>query len=443
MGGAAVAGFLVSLSLILAIGAQNAFVLRQGLRREHVGAVVLVCALSDAVLIVAGVAGFGALSARLPWLGEAMRLGGAAFLLVYGALRFRAALRGGAALVPAATAPAPLARVLGTVLLLTWANPHVYLDTLMLIGSISAQYAPYGAAFGAGAVAGFGGVLRGSGLWRAAACAGLRPARCLGRAGGRRGADDVGDCGRADRAGLKPDAASGHLGPMSAAPVPVASRPVEGILWMLASGLCFVAVNGIVRYLGTDLPAAQSAFLRFAWGVLFLLPTLGGVLRQGLPPGTGPLFLGRGVVHGFAVIFWFYAMARLPVAEVTAIGYLNPVIVTVGAVVFFGERLALRRILAIVVALLGALIVLRPGLREILPGHLAQLCAASLLCRVLPVRQAAECDGRGGGGGGDAVAGGDGGAGPLCLGGLGAGRLGATGLAGAGRGLCDGRRITA
>jgi L-lysine exporter family protein LysE/ArgO len=152
MGGAAVSGFLVSLSLILAIGAQNAFVLRQGLRREHVGAVVLVCALSDAVLIVAGVAGFGTLSARLPWLGEAMRLGGAAFLLVYGALRFRAALRGGAALVPAAAAPAPLSRVLGTVLLLTWANPHVYLDTLMLIGSISAQYAPYGAAFGAGVV---------------------------------------------------------------------------------------------------------------------------------------------------------------------------------------------------------------------------------------------------------------------------------------------------
>jgi L-lysine exporter family protein LysE/ArgO len=152
MGGAAVSGFLVSLSLILAIGAQNAFVLRQGLRREHVGAVVLVCALSDAVLIVAGVAGFGTLSARLPWLGEAMRLGGAAFLLVYGALRFRAALRGGAALVPAAAAPAPPSRVLGTVLLLTWANPHVYLDTLMLIGSISAQYAPYGAAFGAGAV---------------------------------------------------------------------------------------------------------------------------------------------------------------------------------------------------------------------------------------------------------------------------------------------------
>lgn len=149
---ALVSGFLVSLSLILAIGAQNAFVLRQGLRREHVGAVVLACALSDAVLIAAGVAGFGTLTMQLPWIGAAMRYGGAAFLIVYGALRFREAARGGAALLPAATAAAPLGRVLATCLLLTWANPHVYLDTLVLIGSISAQYAPHGLAFGAGAM---------------------------------------------------------------------------------------------------------------------------------------------------------------------------------------------------------------------------------------------------------------------------------------------------
>ena len=153
MGAAAVAGFLVSLSLILAIGAQNAFVLRQGIRREHVGAVVFACAASDALLIGAGVAGFGAVSAGWPGLGGVLRLGGAGFLAVYGALRFRAALRGGAALVPAATPPAPLGRVVAGCLLLTWGNPHVYLDTLVLIGSVSAQYAPHGAAFGAGAAA--------------------------------------------------------------------------------------------------------------------------------------------------------------------------------------------------------------------------------------------------------------------------------------------------
>jgi len=155
-----------------------------------------------------------------------------------------------------------------------------------------------------------------------------------------------------------------------------AGRPVEGVLWMLATGLCFVAVTGIVRYLGTDLPAAQSAFVRFGWGVVFLLPSLVAVLRQGVPQGTLALFGWRGVVHTAAVVLWFHAMARIPVAEVTAIGYLNPVLVTLGAALFFGEALALRRILAVVVALGGALIVIRPGLREVTDGHLAQLGAA-------------------------------------------------------------------
>jgi len=149
---AALAGFLTGLSLIAAIGAQNAFVLRQGLRREHVAMVVLICAVSDAVLIVVGVAGFGALSAAHPWVLSAMLWGGVAFLTVYGALRFRTAWRGGAALQPARDAPVPLARVVLICLTLTWANPHVYLDTVALLGAISAQYAPAERAFGAGAV---------------------------------------------------------------------------------------------------------------------------------------------------------------------------------------------------------------------------------------------------------------------------------------------------
>lgn len=155
-----------------------------------------------------------------------------------------------------------------------------------------------------------------------------------------------------------------------------AMRPVQGVMWMLASGASFVAVNGLVRWLGTDLPAPQSAFIRFACGLLFLLPTLVPLLRQGFAPGMLRLHIGRGAVHTLAVMLWFFAMARLPVAEVTAIGYLNPVLVTLGAVVFFGERLALRRILAVLVAIGGALIILRPGLRELGPGHLAQVGAA-------------------------------------------------------------------
>jgi L-lysine exporter family protein LysE/ArgO len=151
---AAVQGYLVAVSLILAIGAQNAFVLRQGLQREHVAAVVAVCAISDAVLIAAGVAGFGALDAMVPWLGETMRWAGVAFLLVYGALRFRAAARGGEALRPSEAMSAPLGRVVGTALVLTWANPHVYLDAVMLIGSNSAQYAPHQTVFGIAAACG-------------------------------------------------------------------------------------------------------------------------------------------------------------------------------------------------------------------------------------------------------------------------------------------------
>ncbi|WP_407492134.1 LysE/ArgO family amino acid transporter [Pseudooceanicola sp. MF1-13] len=135
-----VAAFGLGLSLILAIGAQNAFVLRQGLRREHVFAVVLTCALSDAILIVAGVAGFSELSGRLPWLGPAMRYGGAAFLIAYGALALRNAWRGGQALTREGGEGRGLAKTIAICLALTWGNPHVYLDTLALMGAVSSGY---------------------------------------------------------------------------------------------------------------------------------------------------------------------------------------------------------------------------------------------------------------------------------------------------------------
>ena len=150
---ALIQGFVTSFSLILAIGSQNAFVLRQGIRREHVAAVVAVCALSDALLIACGVAGFGAVAATLPWLVPAMRWFGAAFLAWYGLQRFLAARKGGEALMPAADKPTPLSKVLLTCVIFTWANPHVYLDTMVLIGSISTHHAPFEVAFGLGAAA--------------------------------------------------------------------------------------------------------------------------------------------------------------------------------------------------------------------------------------------------------------------------------------------------
>jgi L-lysine exporter family protein LysE/ArgO len=150
---ALIQGFMTGLSLILAIGAQNAFVLRQGIKREHVAAVVLVCATSDVVLIAAGVGGFGVVTQAVPWLVVAMRWLGVAFLLVYGALRFRSAFLAGETLLPAQGGAVPLPRVIATCLILTWANPHVYLDTMVLLGSISTHFAPMQRWFGIGAAA--------------------------------------------------------------------------------------------------------------------------------------------------------------------------------------------------------------------------------------------------------------------------------------------------
>ncbi|MFO1173919.1 MAG: LysE/ArgO family amino acid transporter [Paracoccaceae bacterium] len=137
---AAFAGFRLGFGLILAIGAQNALVLRQGLRREHVFATCLFCALSDAVLIAAGVSGFAAASQAAPGLASVLRWGGVAFLAWYGLRSFRAALRPGGGL-DAGDAPAEtLRRTLAMVAAMTWLNPHVWLDTVVLLGSVSAHY---------------------------------------------------------------------------------------------------------------------------------------------------------------------------------------------------------------------------------------------------------------------------------------------------------------
>ncbi|WBB88625.1 LysE/ArgO family amino acid transporter [Verrucosispora sp. WMMC514] len=144
-----VAGFSLSIALIVAIGAQNAFVLRQGLRREHVVPVVLTCALSDALLIGVGIAGVGSIVAGRPVLLTAIRWGGAAFLLGYAALAARRALRP-AALTPADRPPARLGPTLLACLAFTYLNPHVYLDTVLLLGGIAQQH-PHRWLFGVGA----------------------------------------------------------------------------------------------------------------------------------------------------------------------------------------------------------------------------------------------------------------------------------------------------
>jgi L-lysine exporter family protein LysE/ArgO len=149
---AALAGFGLGLSLIIAIGAQNAYVLRQGLRREHVVAVIVICALSDLVLIGLGVGGAGLVFDALPWLAPAVRFAGAAFLLVFAVLAARRAIRPTATLTASGEpVRARLGTVIATALALTWLNPHVYLDTVVLLGSIASTHGVQRWAFGAGA----------------------------------------------------------------------------------------------------------------------------------------------------------------------------------------------------------------------------------------------------------------------------------------------------
>lgn len=133
------AGFLTGLSLIVAIGAQNAFVLRQGLRRQHVLAVVLICAFSDALLIALGIAGLGAAINSAPLLLEVFRYGGAAYLLWFAIGAIRRAIRPNA-LVESDKQIDSIGQTIVTALALTYLNPHVYIDTVLLLGSIANQF---------------------------------------------------------------------------------------------------------------------------------------------------------------------------------------------------------------------------------------------------------------------------------------------------------------
>lgn len=156
------------------------------------------------------------------------------------------------------------------------------------------------------------------------------------------------------------------------------SQTSAGMLWMLLSGLCFVGVTVVVRYIGTRIPAPEAAFIRYVAGTLFLAPYVYQMFRGQLKVYAKKTLLIRGVIHGIGVSLWFFAMARIPIAEVTALSYLTPVLMTIGAAIFFGERLYTRRILAIVFGLLGVFVILRPGFTEISIGQTAQLLTAPL-----------------------------------------------------------------
>ncbi len=151
---AAIAGFAASAGLIIAIGSQNAFILRQGLQRRHVGLVVAICMFGDIGLILSGIAGIGTLARQWPWLMDALRFGGATFLGVYGLMAALRAWRGAAALAPGAGVESGWRRAMLTALAFTFLNPHVYLDTMVLLGTLSTRYPGLARwAFAAGACA--------------------------------------------------------------------------------------------------------------------------------------------------------------------------------------------------------------------------------------------------------------------------------------------------
>ena len=151
-----------------------------------------------------------------------------------------------------------------------------------------------------------------------------------------------------------------------------------GMLLTVASGLCFVCVAILVRWVGTDLSAPQAAFIRYLFGTLMLAPIFLRLARSELRVNAPGMMIVRGVAHGLAVILWFFAMARIPMAEVTALGYLTPVVVTLAAAVFLGERLQARRIIAVIIGFIGVLVILRPGFQVLSIGQLAQLATTPL-----------------------------------------------------------------
>jgi len=147
-----ISGISLGFSLIAAIGAQNSFVLKQGLKQEHVFIICFICALSDAILITLGVSGFYVIVKETPWIKEVARDGGALFLVSYGIRSFWLAAKSSDSLVPSTSTTTSLALIVSTCLAFTWLNPHVYLDTLFLMGSISTNYPTQKIQFTIGAI---------------------------------------------------------------------------------------------------------------------------------------------------------------------------------------------------------------------------------------------------------------------------------------------------
>ena len=153
------------------------------------------------------------------------------------------------------------------------------------------------------------------------------------------------------------------------------NQSLVGIFWMVITTILFVAVTASVRFLDGEVPAPQAAFMRYLIGTLLLTPALISLIKVKPSKPLMKKFLLRGVVHSIGVTLWFYAMSVMPVAEVTAIGFLTYIFVSIGACLFLNEKLHKHRLTAIVISFIGALIILRPGFKEIGNGQIGMLIA--------------------------------------------------------------------
>ena len=153
------------------------------------------------------------------------------------------------------------------------------------------------------------------------------------------------------------------------------NQSIIGILWMVITTILFVGVTATVRYLEGEVPAPQAAFLRYAIGTVMLAPSLITLTKFKPDRSLFNKFVLRGFVHSIGVTLWFYAMSVMPVAEVTAIGFLTYIFVSIGASIFLKEKLHKYRLSAILISFIGALIILRPGFKVIESGQLGMLIA--------------------------------------------------------------------
>ena len=152
-------------------------------------------------------------------------------------------------------------------------------------------------------------------------------------------------------------------------------KNLQAIFWMVVTTLLFAIVTGIVRYIGSDIPAPVAAFIRYIISTLFFIPLIVRMFILERNRSNRRLYWSRGLAHGFGVILWFFAMARIPVSEVTAIGYITPIFVSIAAFIFLKESFSISIIGALAICMIGMILIIRPTTSGIATGQLSMIIA--------------------------------------------------------------------